>query len=85
MSLQITLPSSNKNAEDYAAVGGKLSAELAVNHVSLSGDHRHNDSFSVVIGQIHARDNEPLKIFYRKLPGHEYVSVYWNYENNALG
>ncbi|PMO34383.1 polysaccharide lyase family 7 protein [Vibrio breoganii] len=76
---------SNKNAEDYAAVGGKLSAELAVNHVSLSGDHRHNDSFSVVIGQIHARHNEPLKIFYRKLPDHEYGSVYWNYENNALG
>lgn len=76
---------SNPNAKKYGAIGGAMTATLAVDHVSLSGDHRHNDSFSVVIGQIHGRHNEPLKIFYRKLPDHEYGSVYWNYENNALG
>ncbi|GAD88325.1 putative alginate lyase [Vibrio halioticoli NBRC 102217] len=77
--------SSHDNAQNYGAVGGKLSAVLSVDHVSTSGDHRNNDSFSVVIGQIHSKDNEPLKIFYRKLPDQEYGSVYWNYENNATG
>ncbi|KHT62002.1 alginate lyase [Photobacterium gaetbulicola] len=76
---------SHPDADKFGAVGGRLSATLSVDHVSQSGDHRHNDSFSVVIGQIHAGTNEPLKIFYRKLPDHEYGSVYWNYENNALG
>ncbi|WGW01215.1 polysaccharide lyase family 7 protein [Vibrio sp. YMD68] len=76
---------SHPKASEFGAIGGKMSATLAVDHVSLSGDHRHNDSFSVVIGQIHAGTNEPLKIFYRKLPDQEYGSVYWNYENNALG
>ncbi|MFA0438446.1 polysaccharide lyase family 7 protein [Vibrio sp. 10N.286.49.B1] len=75
---------SHPEAEKYGAIGGRMSATLSVDHVSQSGDHRHNDSFSVVIGQIHAGTNEPLKIFYRKLPDHEFGSVYWNYENNAL-
>lgn len=76
---------SNPKASEYGAIGGRMSATLAIDHVSLSGDHRHNDSFSVVVGQIHARHNEPLKIFYRKLPDQEFGSLYWNYENNALG
>ncbi|MEZ8658782.1 polysaccharide lyase family 7 protein [Vibrio cyclitrophicus] len=76
---------SHPDADEFGAIGGKMNATLAVDHVSQSGDHRHNDSFSVVIGQIHAGTNEPLKIFYRKLPDQEYGSVYWNYENNALG
>ncbi|MGR5342162.1 polysaccharide lyase family 7 protein, partial [Vibrio astriarenae] len=76
---------SHPEADQFGAIGGQMSATLSVDHVSQSGDHRHNDSFSVVIGQIHAGTNEPLKIFYRKLPDHEYGSVYWNYENNALG
>lgn len=76
---------SHPEADTFGAIGGKMSATLAVDHVSESGDHRHNDSFAVVIGQIHAGTNEPLKIFYRKLPDQEYGSVYWSYENNALG
>ncbi|TKF93655.1 polysaccharide lyase family 7 protein, partial [Vibrio sp. F13] len=76
---------SHPDADKFGAIGGKMNATLAVDHVSQSGDHRHNDSFSVVIGQIHAGTNEPLKIFYRKLPDQNYGSVYWNYENNALG
>lgn len=42
----------------------------------------------MVVGQIHSdegHENEPLKIFYKKFPGHEKGSVYWNYEINTAG
>ncbi len=68
--------------------GGKLNGGLKVMHVSTSGDARVAASFSVVIGQIHSGDgheNEPLKIFYKKFPGHTKGSVYWNYEINTAG
>jgi len=41
-----------------------------------------------VVGQIHSADgheNEPLKIFYKKFPGHTRGSVFWNYEINTFG
>ncbi len=59
-------------------INGRLSAELSVDHVSISGD----DSMvgRVVVGQIHGSEDEPLKIYYRKLPGHEKGSVYFTYE-----
>lgn len=68
--------------------GGKLTGTLKVMHVSTSGDARVAASFSVVVGQIHSEEghkNEPLKIFYKKFPGHDKGSVYWNYEINTAG
>tara|TARA_Y100001980_G_C14556856_1_gene351466 strand:- start:32802 stop:33878 length:1077 start_codon:yes stop_codon:yes gene_type:complete len=68
--------------------GGKLTGTLKVMHVSTSGDARVAASYSVVVGQIHSADgheNEPLKIFYKKFPGHTKGSVYWNYEINTAG
>ncbi|GGZ93456.1 polysaccharide lyase family 7 protein [Algibacter mikhailovii] len=69
-------------------VGGKLTATLKVQHVSTTGDARVPSSFSVVVGQIHSdegHENEPLKIFYKKYPGHKKGSVFWNYEINTAG
>lgn len=68
--------------------GGKLTGTLKVQHVSTSGDARVAASFSVVVGQIHSgegHENEPIKIFYKKFPGHEKGSVFWNYEINTAG
>ena len=68
--------------------GGKLSGTLKVMHVSTKGDARVASSYSVVVGQIHSDDgheNEPLKIFYKKFPGHTKGSVFWNYEINTEG
>lgn len=68
--------------------GGKLRGTLKVMHVSTSGDARVAASYSVVVGQIHSADgheNEPLKIFYKKFPGHSKGSVFWNYEINTEG
>ncbi|WP_298942711.1 polysaccharide lyase family 7 protein [uncultured Psychromonas sp.] len=65
----------------YGAVGGQLSATLAVDWVSTSGDDKKFPAYSVVIGQIHGLGKtEPLKIFYRKLPNHDHGSLFWNYE-----
>ncbi|OBQ55419.1 polysaccharide lyase family 7 protein [Tamlana sp. s12] len=68
--------------------GGKLTGTLKVMHVSTSGDARVAASFSTVVGQIHSdegHENEPLKIFYKKFPGHTKGSVFWNYEINTKG
>ena len=75
----------NPDAADYGSIGGELSATLSVDWVSTSGNAYKNGAFSTVIGQIHGSKNEPLKIVYRKLPGHEYGSLYWRYEINATG
>ncbi|MFD2588698.1 polysaccharide lyase family 7 protein [Croceitalea marina] len=66
----------------------KLSATLKVMNVSATGDARVASTHSVVVGQIHSADgheNEPLKIFYKKFPGHEKGSVFWHYEINTKG
>ena len=66
----------------------KLNATLKVMGVSATGDARVAASYAVVVGQIHSADgheNEPLKIFYKKFPGHEKGSVFWHYEINTAG
>ena len=68
--------------------GGNLSATVKIMHSTVSGNPSVPAAFSVVIGQIHSVDgheNEPLKIFYRKYPGHKLGSVFWNYEINTEG
>ncbi|WP_339714231.1 polysaccharide lyase family 7 protein [uncultured Kriegella sp.] len=68
--------------------GGKLTGTLKVQHVSTSGDARVAASYSVVVGQIHSdegHENEPIKIFYKKFPGHTKGSLFWNYEINTKG
>ena len=83
-----------EDADQFAAIGGKLEATLHVDHVSLNAGYPNKEpAYSVVIGQIHAYQfpsqdhgygwgNEPLKISYKKWPHHEYGSVYWTYERN---
>ena len=68
--------------------GGRLTGTCKVMQVSVSGDARVPASFSTVVGQIHSgegHENEPLKIFYKKFPGHKKGSVFWNYEINTSG
>ena len=89
--------SSHPQAKEYSAVGGTLEATVKVNHVAENAKHPERPpAHSVVVGQIHAKKhdqlikaktgfghgNEPLKIFFKKFPGHQYGSVFWNYERN---
>ncbi|MEI6893872.1 MAG: polysaccharide lyase family 7 protein [Colwellia sp.] len=88
---------SHENAQDYAQIGGNLQATVKVNHVATRATHSEKyPAYSVVVGQIHATKdkttvaegngfgygNEPLKIYFKKWPNHEYGSVFWNYERN---
>ena len=59
-------------------VNGKLRATVAVNHVTTTGDS--NQVGRVIIGQIHAQDDEPCRLYYRKLPGHSRGSIYYAHE-----
>ena len=62
-------------AQDAAGgVDGELTATLAVNHVTTTG--APSQVGRVIIGQIHANDDEPLRIYYRKLPGNSKGSIY---------
>ena len=68
--------------------GGKLTGTCRVMHVSTTGDARVAASYSTVVGQIHSgegHENEPFKLYYKKFPGHEKGSVFWNYEINTAG
>ncbi|RTZ24005.1 polysaccharide lyase family 7 protein [Vibrio penaeicida] len=89
--------SSHPQASEHSQVGGTLEATLKVDHVSEHAKFpERGPAHSVVVGQIHAKKidarikegkgyghgNEPIKIFYKKFPGHEMGSVFWNYERN---
>ncbi|GHE90978.1 polysaccharide lyase family 7 protein [Thalassotalea profundi] len=67
-----------KNA---GAVEGSLEATLAVNRVSTTGDDKMIGR--VIIGQIHATDDEPIRLYYRKLPNNTKGSIYFAHEING--
>ncbi len=57
---------------------GVLSATLAVNHVTETGNR--NQVGRVIIGQIHAESDEPIRLYYRKYPENERGFVYFAHE-----
>jgi hypothetical protein len=59
-------------------VDGLLEASLAVNHVTTTGDAKQIGR--VIIGQIHATHDEPVRIYYRKLPNNNHGSIYIAHE-----
>ena len=78
----------HQTAEWVPMTGGRLTGTLKVMHVSTTGDARVAASYSTVVGQIHGGDgheNEPIKIYYKKFPGQDKGSVFWNYEINTTG
>jgi len=71
--------SSMANQEAAAAVDGIMTATVAVDHVSETSDEFRKVGRTIV-GQIHASDDEPCRIYYRKLPGHTKGSIYFAHE-----
>ncbi|MEP3351190.1 MAG: polysaccharide lyase family 7 protein [Marinomonas sp.] len=67
-----------KDLESAGAVDGSMEATLAVNHVTTTG--KAYQIGRVIIGQIHANDDEPVRIYYRKLPGNTLGSIYYAHE-----
>lgn len=66
---------------DISAAGGfdgLLEATLAVNYVTTTGNSSHQGR--VIVGQIHANDNEPCRLYYRKLPENSKGAIYFAHE-----
>jgi poly(beta-D-mannuronate) lyase len=59
-------------------VDGVMRATLAVNQVTRIGEA--GKVGRVIIGQIHAKDDEPIRLYYRKLPGNKFGSIYFAHE-----
>ncbi len=60
------------------AVDGTLDAVLTVDEVTTTGKTWQQGR--VIVGQIHANDDEPAKLYYRKFPNHERGSVFLAHE-----
>ena len=67
------------NQEAAGGVDGVMTATVAVDHVSETSDEFRKVGRTIV-GQIHASDDEPCRLYYRKLPGHERGSIYIAHE-----
>ncbi|WP_405606477.1 polysaccharide lyase family 7 protein [Polaribacter sp. Asnod1-A03] len=61
-----------------AAYDGEMSATLSVNHVTSTGDSGQQGR--VIVGQIHANDDEPIRLYYRKLKDNTLGSIYFAHE-----
>ncbi|MFY0596645.1 MAG: polysaccharide lyase family 7 protein [Cognatishimia sp.] len=61
-----------------AGIDGKLRATLSVNQVTRQG--KAYQVGRVVIGQIHAKNDEPIRLYYRKLPHNKYGSLYFAHD-----
>ena len=61
-----------------AGVDGVLKATLAVNQVTRLG--KAYQVGRVTIGQIHAKNDEPIRLYYRKLPRNKYGSIYFAHD-----
>ena len=58
--------------------GGTLRGTLAVNQVTTTGDR--GQVGRVIVGQIHAESDEPIRLYYRKFPENELGFVYFAHE-----
>lgn len=67
--------------DQAGGVDGKLRVTLAVNAVTTTGENFQIGR--LIIGQIHAKDDEPIRLYYRKLPGNTHGSIYAQHE--AIG
>ncbi len=74
--------SAPQKAQDAAgAVDGRLEATLAINHVTTTGER--SQVGRVIVGQIHAKNDEPIRLYYRKMPGNTRGSIYAAHESLA--
>ncbi len=71
--------STMENQEAAGGVDGVMTATLSVDHVSETSDEFRKVGRTIV-GQIHASDDEPCRLYYRKLPDNERGSIYFAHE-----
>lgn len=67
--------------EDFGGIDGTLKATLAVNHVTTTTSNEEQVG-RIVIGQIHAQNNEPIRLYYHKLPNNQNGAIYFAHETS---
>lgn len=67
--------------DDAGGIDGDLTVTLAVNEVTTTGEDFQIGR--VIIGQIHAKDDEPIRLYYRKLPDNRRGTIYAAHEING--
>lgn len=67
-----------KDKQAAGAVDGEMTATLAINHVTTTGEK--NQIGRIIIGQIHSNTDEPIRICYRKLKENSLGSIYFAHE-----
>jgi poly(beta-D-mannuronate) lyase len=75
---------SSYSSSDKSAAGGidgLLTATLKIDHVTTTGDSAQIGR--VIVGQIHAKDDEPARLYYRLLPGNSKGSIYLAHGSNG--
>ena len=78
LNLDIGAFASNSRAEDIGGRDGRLSVTMSVNKVTSTGSS--SQVGRVIIGQIHADNDEPIRLYYRKLPNNDLGSIYFTHE-----
>ena len=71
----------SKYEYDFGGIDGVLKATLAVNHVTTTSSNKEQVG-RIVIGQIHAEKNEPIRLYYHKLPGNKNGAIYFAHETS---
>ncbi|SJN29022.1 Alginate lyase precursor [Vibrio casei] len=66
---------------DFAGIDGTLKATLAVNHVTTTSSNDEQVG-RIVVGQIHAKNNEPIRLYYHKLPNNSKGAIYFAHETS---
>jgi len=64
-------------------IDGVLDVTMKVDHTTSTGELGQVGRF--IIGQIHDQDDEPIRLYYRKLPNRDTGSVYFAHENTLEG
>ena len=69
--------------EAAGGVDGTLDVTMKVDNTTSTGELGQVGRF--IIGQIHDQDDEPIRLYYRKLPNRDTGSVYFAHENTLEG
>ena len=71
--------------QEAGGIDGNMKSTVAVDAVSTTYSGGNDFMLGrVIVGQIHGSEDEPFKIFYRKLPGNSKGSVYFSYEDSKV-
>lgn len=71
--------STTENQEKAGAVDGIIKATLKVNRVTETSSSKEQVG-RIIIGQIHASEDEPIRLYYHKQPDHRKGAVYFAHE-----